>query len=175
MDFLLDFLIEDVSGMYLVTNPSVSPENTFYDAQSSRGIFCEGSAMDIQIVNAIFTAFSGSCTILELDENTENLLPLARHAQSRLPEMRISPSGRLQERGSYNIRNVEPGHCHVSQFFGLFPGHQIIASKIPDLAQACAAVLHERKSQDGANRLASGMASQPPRTTIGRRGMREAS
>ena len=40
IDFLLDFLIEDSSGQSLVTNPSLSPENTFlHEGSQEKGVF----------------------------------------------------------------------------------------------------------------------------------------
>lgn len=46
VEFLLDFLVPSECGQYLVTNPSLSPENTFL-SNGKPGILCEGSTMDV--------------------------------------------------------------------------------------------------------------------------------
>lgn len=53
VEFLLDILIKDESDGYLVTNPSVSPENSYYDRRGQKGVLCEGCTIDIQIVDAM--------------------------------------------------------------------------------------------------------------------------
>ena len=51
VEFLEDWVIEDEEG-YLVTSPSISPENEFiYNGEKCAA--CEGSAMDMSIIYLI--------------------------------------------------------------------------------------------------------------------------
>ncbi|KAI9043700.1 glycoside hydrolase family 95 protein [Aspergillus affinis] len=145
VEFLLDFLIEDVSGKYLVTNPSVSPENSFYDAHGSPGILCEGSTIDIQLVNAVLDDFVKSAEVLGIDDT---LLPAVRNTQEQLPPMRIGSFGQLQE-WITDFAEVEPGHRHISHLWALYPGDRILPEKTPDLAEACSKTLQRRETSGG--------------------------
>ncbi|CAL5870370.1 uncharacterized protein PFLUO_LOCUS4606 [Penicillium psychrofluorescens] len=145
VEFILDFLIEDATGVYLVTNPSLSPENTFYDHNGEKGVLCEGSTVDIQIIDAILGAFI-SCNV-ELDIK-DVLLPEVRTTRSRLPPMQISNSGYLQEWAS-DYAEFEPGHRHTSHLWALHPGNAITPAKTPDLANACGVILRRRARHGG--------------------------
>jgi hypothetical protein len=145
VEFLLDFLIEDATGKYLITNPSVSPENSFFDLKGQKGVLCEGSTVDIQIVRAILSAFE-SCAD-QLGES-DSLLSAARAARAQLPPMTISDSGYLQE-WAVDYVEVEPGHRHTSHLWALYPGDAIVPAKEPELAQACRAVLRRRAENGG--------------------------
>jgi hypothetical protein len=145
VEFLVDFLIEDSTGQYLVTNPSLSPENTFLDGNKAKGVLCEGSTIDIQIIDAVFGAFIGSCAELEV---IDELLPVVEKSRERLPPMAIGSFGQLQEwRKDYT--EFEPGHRHASHLWGLHPGSSITKSKTPELAAASAVVLRRRAEHGG--------------------------
>ena len=53
--FFADYLEETEDGQ-LVTNPSVSPENTYILPNGETGQLCIGAAMDSQILHELFTA-----------------------------------------------------------------------------------------------------------------------
>jgi hypothetical protein len=145
VEFLLDFLIEDANGEYLVTSPSTSPENSFYDGKGRKGVLCEGSTIDIQIIDAILDAFQSCAKSLGLEDA---LLPAVQATKSRLPPMRISPAGYLQEWAS-DYAEVEPGHRHTSHLWALHPGNAITPAQTPQLAEACGVVLRRRAEHGG--------------------------
>jgi hypothetical protein len=145
VEFLLDFLIEDSKGEYLTTSPSVSPENSFYDHEGQKGVLCEGSTIDIQIIDAILSAFE-SCTETLSVEDT--LLLVVQNARKRLPPMQISTGGYLQEWAS-DYAEVEPGHRHTSHLWALHPGNAITPTQTPELADACGVVLRRRAEHGG--------------------------
>ncbi|CAI7667950.1 unnamed protein product [Penicillium discolor] len=145
VEFLLDFLIEDANGEYLVTNPSASPENSFYDHKGEKGVLCEGSTIDIQIIDAILGAFQSCAKRLDLDDA---LLPAVQAAKSRLPPMKISSAGYLQEWAT-DYAEVEPGHRHTSHLWALHPGNAITPTQTPKLAEACGVVLRRRAEHGG--------------------------
>lgn len=146
VQFLIDFLIEDTSGDYLVTCPSLSPENSFLEADKTRGTLCEGSTIDIQIITYVFQAFISACTALSL--SADDLLPSVKVSLSRLPPPKIGSFGQLQEWRTDYIE-VEPGHRHISHLWALHPGSAITPSATPELAAACTAVLKRRADHGG--------------------------
>ncbi|KAJ5104128.1 hypothetical protein N7532_004657 [Penicillium argentinense] len=145
VEFLVDFLVENGTGTYLTTNPSVSPENSFLDSKGQKGVLCEGSTIDIQIVDAILGVFESAMGELGL---TDNLLERAGRTRARLPPMKISDSGYLQE-WPIDYEEVEPGHRHTSHLWALYPGKAINPVESPELAAASGVVLRRRAQHGG--------------------------
>ncbi|KAJ6263318.1 Alpha-L-fucosidase [Drechslerella dactyloides] len=141
--FLLDYLIEDETGTFLVTNPSLSPENTFKNARNEEGVFCEASTMDIQIITAVFNAYISTTKLLPRSPVSVSLQEV-QHTCDRLPPMEISPEGLIQEWGRNDYDEVEPGHRHISHLWGLHPCDLITPTSTPSLAKAASAVLSRR-------------------------------
>lgn len=146
VEFLIDFLIPDVSGKYLVTNPSVSPENSFISPSGVPGTLCEGSTIDIAIVSTVFRDFISINTVLHLDDE---LVPKIKETLERLPPLEISPLGTIREWSQHDDPEVEPGHRHLSHLWSLHPGHTITPTSTPELAAACAASLKRRAAHGG--------------------------
>lgn len=139
--FLLDFLVPSKCGQYLVTNPSLSPENTFV-SDGQPGILCEGSTMDMSIVNMAFEYF-----LWTVDKLYDGSHPLAERVNAtRLPPLQINERGLIQEWGLQDYDELEPGHRHVSHLFGLYPGNTIQSA---EEAEAARRVLSRRASHGG--------------------------
>lgn len=145
ISFLVEFLVVDVTGKYLVTSPSLSPENTFLDANKEQGVLCEGSTIDIQIIDAVFDAFLHSVTELEI---SDDLMSIVQEKRNRLPPMSVGTFGQLCE-WQEDYSEHEPGHRHTSHLWGLHPGNSITASKVPELTAASAVVLKRRAENGG--------------------------
>lgn len=150
VSFLLDFLIPSADGKYFVTNPSLSPENTFIDASSgAKGILCEGSTMDTTIVRWAFELYLWSDKKLHPD-SPDMLRKVVVSALKRLQPLEISPkSGLLQEWGLADHAEFEPGHRHVSHLLGLYPGRYISRRKTSKLCEAAGRVLQRRAAHGG--------------------------
>ncbi|TDZ23927.1 Nuclear distribution protein nudE-like protein 1 [Colletotrichum orbiculare MAFF 240422] len=88
IEFLLDFLIPSACGRYLVTNPSLSPENTFLSESGKVGILCEGSAIDMTIVRIAFEKFLWSTNIHE--QRDHPLRSKVDEAMRKLPGLPVS-------------------------------------------------------------------------------------
>lgn len=147
VQFLVDFLIEDSSKRYLVTNPSLSPENTFLGSNGLPGVLCEGSTIDMQIIHALFTAYIDTVSALKISQ--DDLISSVENSLSRLPPMVIGTKyGQLQEWAS-DFTEAEPGHRHTSHLWALYPGSAISKSKTPELAAASAVVLRRRAEHGG--------------------------
>ncbi|MBP1545005.1 MAG: glycoside hydrolase family 95 protein [Oscillospiraceae bacterium] len=143
-EFFTDYLTEDEKGR-LVTSPSVSPENTYFTADGSKGTLCKGPSMDSQILYVLFTAVINSSEILgERKDFAEKL----REIRARLPEPEIGKYGQIMEWAS-DYDEVEPGHRHISQLFALYPADMISPERTPELAKAARATLERRLSHGG--------------------------
>ena len=129
-EFFLDTLVKDPSGKFLVTSPSMSPENLHpHDAA-----VCAGPAMDSQILRDLFANCVRAAEILGRDADFRSACNSAR---SRLPPDRIGKAGQLQEwMEDWDMEAPEPQHRHVSHLYALFPSEQINVRRTPQLAAA---------------------------------------
>lgn len=129
-EFVIDYLIENQEGQ-LVTSPSNSPENEFYYTDESgrqqESMLTHGAAIDFQIINALFTRTAYACKALNTDTDFISKL---EETLTKLPPMRISERyGTIQE-WIKDYEETEPGHRHISQLFGLYPGDTINESNL---------------------------------------------
>ena len=157
--FFLDFLVE--KDGYLVTCPSVSPENTYRLPGGESGAVTYGPAMDNQILRDLFGQCLQAAEILHKAypeeqawkgqagiDNEENFLEQVRRALAGLRPDRISGRGTLME-WVEDYEECEPGHRHISHLYGLHPSGQITVDGTPELARAAAKTLESRLSQGG--------------------------
>ena len=147
-EFFLDYLTEDEKGR-LVTNPSVSPENTYYAKNGRTGTLCKGPSMDSQILDNLFGAVISAYDIVKdsFSENSETV-EAVRKARERLPKPEIGKYGQIME-WAEDYDEVEPGHRHISQLYALHPYDMISPLKNPELAAAARATLERRLSHGG--------------------------
>jgi alpha-L-fucosidase 2 len=141
--FFADYLIENENG-FLVISPTCSPENTYELPDGTTGSLCAGCTMDSQILHEFFHAFTQVCDILNTDQ--ELSVQVVRMME-KLPKMQIGKHGTIME-WLEDYKEAEPGHRHISQLFGLFPGSLITVEDTPELAQAAKQTL-ERRLQFG--------------------------
>lgn len=142
--FFLDYLVEDVNG-YLVTGPSVSPENKYLLPDGTIGYLCMGPTMDNQILHALFTACIEAGSLLSKDEYFRERL---HDTLRRLPPAQIGSKGQLLE-WMEEYPEPEPGHRHISHLFALHPGESIDVHTTPELAQAARVTLEQRLAHGG--------------------------
>ncbi|MBN2325770.1 MAG: glycoside hydrolase family 95 protein [Candidatus Omnitrophica bacterium] len=143
--FLLDFLVWSPEG-WLVTNPSHSPENSFQKADGTRSMFTYGATMDLEIIHDLFTDCIEASEILDVDEEFRKGLQTTLRMIA--PLQINSEDGRLQE-WIEDYDEPEPGHRHMSHFYGLHPGHMITLRRTPLLAKAVRKSLEYRLSHGG--------------------------
>jgi len=142
--FFVDYLEENEDGL-LVTNPSVSPENTYRLPNGEIGQLTIGAAMDSQILHELFTACVRAGEILGL---THDLLDEFRRIIDRLPKPKIGKYGQIQE-WLEDYEETEPGHRHISHLFALHPGKQFTVRGTPELAKAARVTLERRLAHGG--------------------------
>jgi alpha-L-fucosidase 2 len=129
-EFFLDTLVPEPKHNWLVTCPSISPENK----HPSDVAICAGPTMDVQIIRDLFDQCARSAEILGIDKDFRARLAEAR---KRLPPMQIGKAGQLQEwLDDWDLEAPERQHRHVSHLYGLFPGNQISYRGAPDLFAA---------------------------------------
>ncbi|MGB6544031.1 MAG: glycoside hydrolase family 95 protein [Candidatus Acidiferrales bacterium] len=142
--FLLDYLVESPEG-FLVTGPSLSPENRYLLPDGTPASLCMGPTMDIEITRAVFTRALEASQILNTDEE---LRARIQSAMKKLPPFKITALGTLQE-WPQDYPEQEPGHRHISHLWALYPDDQITLRATPDLAQAARKTLERRLSHGG--------------------------
>jgi alpha-L-fucosidase 2 len=129
-EFFLDTLVPDPTGQYLVTSPSISPENE----HPMGAAVCAGPAMDRQILRDLFRHCMRAAEILRVDADFR---AACAAASAKLPPDRIGKAGQLQEwLEDWDMEAPEPNHRHVSHLYGLFPSEQINLRRTPELAAA---------------------------------------
>jgi len=128
--FFLDTLIEEPSHGWLVTSPSLSPENVHPGGVA----LCAGPAMDSQILRDLFSNCIAASEILNIDEDIRADIAAAR---TRLAPDQIGKAGQLQEwLEDWDMEAPERTHRHVSHLYGLYPSDQINLDATPQLAAA---------------------------------------
>jgi len=145
-EFILDFLVEAPAGTpvagKLVTNPSYSPENSYYLPDGKgKAMFTYGCTMDLQIIRDLLESCLAAGEILNTDAafRAECTTALAR-----LAPVRISPqTGRIME-WVEDYKEVDPNHRHTSHLYGLHPANQISPVTTPELAAAAKKTLLAR-------------------------------
>mgnify|MGYP002648027095 FL=1 len=153
--FFVDFL-EEKDG-YLVTNPSLSPENVYILPSGEQGCCCMGATMDMEILRELFTGCKKAAELLgdavdavEIPDvsDARELQNEINAALEKLPPIRIDSTGRVME-WMEEYKEAEPGHRHVSQLYGLYPSDQITMDGTPELAAAAAETLRVRLANGG--------------------------
>ena len=129
-EFFLDTLVAEPRHNWLVTCPSISPENK----HPAEVAICAGPTMDVQLVRDLFDQCVRSAEILGVDESFRARLS---ELQQRFPPMQVGKAGQLQEwLDDWDLEAPERQHRHVSHLYGLFPGNQISQRGTPELFSA---------------------------------------
>ncbi len=129
-EFFLDTLQEHPKTRWLVTNPSISPENMHPYGSA----VCAGPTMDMQILRDLFANTMKAAELLGVDEAFRRQLAEAR---ARLAPNQIGSAGQLQEwLEDWDLMAPERHHRHVSHLYGLYPGRDIHRRDTPELAAA---------------------------------------
>lgn len=138
-EFLLDYMVIDPRNNYLVTGPSISPENSFrYQGQE----FCASimPTCDRVLAYETFSACLQATQILNVDPEFADSL---RTAISQLPPFRIGANGGVQE-WFEDYEEAHPNHRHTTHLLSLYPYSQITLDKTPELAKAAQITIEKR-------------------------------
>ncbi len=141
--FFLDTLIEEPTHHWLVTCPSLSPENK--NPAATKTSLCAGPTMDQQILRDLFSNCINASEILGMDKKFRDQVDAAR---ARLAPMQIGAAGQLQEwLQDIDLQAKDLHHRHVSHLYGLYPSDQIDFRGTPELAAAVKKSLEIRGDQ----------------------------
>jgi alpha-L-fucosidase 2 len=143
-EFVLGFLSRSPEG-YLVTNPSHSPENVFYDQVAKKQSSLTYSAtIDVEITQALFDYCREAAEILQTDADFIAQIEAARR---QLPPIQVNSKGCIQE-WVRDFEEPEPGHRHMSHLLGLYP-LTLFTPETPALYAAARNSLERRLSNGG--------------------------
>jgi alpha-L-fucosidase 2 len=144
-EFSLDWVVPHPQTGKLLAGPATSPENRFFTAKGERAGLCMGPAIEQQIAWDAFTNYLEAASVLGVEEPT---VEEVRKARAALQPQQIGSDGRLLE-WNEELKEVEPGHRHVSHLFALYPGRQITPRGTPELAAAARKSLEARLAGGG--------------------------
>jgi alpha-L-fucosidase 2 len=105
-----------------------------------------GPAMDLQIVWHLFRSVIEAGKVLDADHEFRDLL----QAQlDQLAPVEIGSDGRILEWSEEGLKEVEPGHRHISHLYGLYPSPQYNWADTPEYMEAAQKVLDYRLEHGG--------------------------
>ncbi len=143
--FVLDFLVEHPEQDWLVTAPSMSPENTYITDDGQEATITYAPTMDVQLTHDLFeNCVTAAETLGVVGTFHEDLLA----ALDCLPSMQVGEYGQLQE-WIEDYEEADPGHRHISHLYGAHPSDQITLRDTPDLADAVRTTLDRRLEHGG--------------------------
>lgn len=140
-EFLLDYMVEDPKTGYLMTGPSISPENGF-GYEGSEQCVSMMPAVDRQLVYEIFSYCIQSADILGVDTSFRDSL---QTALGKLPPIRLRANGAIRE-WFEDFEEMHPNHRHTSHLLALYPFAQITLEQTPELAEGARKTIEARLS-----------------------------
>jgi len=143
--FCANWLVENPETKQLVSGPSISPENTFKTKDGEVATMVMGPTMDHMIIRDLLGNTIEASKVLHKDAAFRRRL---EKILTRLAPTKIGSDGRIME-WTEEFEEPEPGHRHISQLFGLHPGHQITKQKNPELLEAARKTIDYRLSHGG--------------------------
>lgn len=141
--FFVDYMVTDPNNGYLVTGPSISPENTFRMKDGSVWCLSMMPTIDRAVVYDIYKACIESSKILGIDDDFRARL---EKDIKRLPPLALGSNGELKE-WLMDVDRADIAHRHSSHLLALYPFGQISPVHTPELAQGCAKFLKRQLSQ----------------------------
>lgn len=143
--FYSSMLLKDPETGWLVTAPSVSPENSFVLPNGNHANVCMGPTIDNQIIRELFNNVITASEELGKDAGFRE--SLKQKLKEIPPIAQISHDGRIQE-WLKDYKETDPQHRHISHLYGLFPAHLITPQSTPEFAEAAKKTL-EVRGDDG--------------------------
>lgn len=145
-EFCIDWLVVNPETGYLVSGPSISPENKFrIPGGGGTASMVMGPTMDHMIIRDLLQNTIQASIILDMDKPFRKKM---EKTLEKLAPVRIGSDGRLME-WSEEFEEPEPGHRHISHLYGLHPGNQITKQKNPELLEAARKTIDYRLANGG--------------------------
>ena len=142
--FILDFLAKDPKSGYLMTGPSISPENWFRTAGGEEMVASMMPACDRELAYEILSNCVQASEILNTDREFADSL---RTAIAQLPPIQLRANGAIRE-WFEDFEEAHPNHRHTSHLLALYPFSQITLEKTPESAEAARKTIENRLSAE---------------------------
>lgn len=142
--FILDFLAKDPKNGYLMTGPSISPENWFRTAGGEEMVASMMPACDRELAYEILSNCVQASEILNTDREFADSL---RTAIAQLPPIQLRANGAIRE-WFEDFEEAHPNHRHTSHLLALYSFSQITLEKTPELAEAARKTIENRLSAE---------------------------
>ena len=143
-EFFLDYLIEEPAHRWLVTAPSVSPENSFFTPSHVSTQVGLGPTLDNQLLRDLFDRTAEAAALLGVNPE---LRAQVQEARKRLPPDRVGKHGQFQE-WLEDFDEPEVTHRHLSPLYAFFPSNQVTENTNPELVNAVRVTLDRRTDRD---------------------------
>jgi alpha-L-fucosidase 2 len=145
-EFCIGWLVVDPKTRYLVSGPSISPENSFkIPGEEGNASMVMGPTMDHMIIRDLLQNTIKASIILDTDKSFRTKM---EKTLERLTPIKTGSDGRILE-WSEEFEEPEPGHRHLSHLYGLHPGNQITEQQNPGLLEAARKTIEYRLSYGG--------------------------
>lgn len=144
-EFFLDYMTVQSESGYLVTGPSVSPENSFFtdDSASGEQQLSLAPTLDIVLVRDLFKFCVHAADQLKTDRDFAQRI---QAALAKLPPLKVGKRGQLQEWLEDHVE-AQPDHRHLSHTMALCRSDQITPRHSPNLADAVKITVANRQSR----------------------------
>ena len=134
-------LIREPQNGWLVTAPSVSPENGFRMPNGKQASVVMGPTIDNQIVRELYNNVIAAAALLDIKDTFVDTL---RTSLGLLPPpVQVGSDGRVME-WLEEYEEPEPQHRHVSHLYGLYPASFISPQTTAEWAEAAKKSLQVR-------------------------------
>jgi alpha-L-fucosidase 2 len=145
-EFCIDWLVENPKTGYLVSGPSISPENSFLiPGDGEKASMVMGPTMDHMIIRDLLQNTIKASIVLDTDKAFRKKM---EKTLEKLTPVKIGSDGRILE-WSEEFEEAEPGHRHISHLYGLHPGDQITQQHNPELLDAARKTIEYRLANGG--------------------------
>jgi alpha-L-fucosidase 2 len=145
-EFCMAWLVINPKTGYLVSGPSISPENSFkIPGEDGNASMVMGPTMDHMIIRDLLQNTIAAGIELDMDKTLRRKL---EKTLEKLTPVKIGSDGRIME-WSEEFEEPEPGHRHFSHLYGLHPGNQITEQKNPELLEAARKTIEYRLAHGG--------------------------
>lgn len=141
--FLLDYMVEDPHTGYLMTGPSISPENSFKSEGREYTLSMMPTCDRVLVYEALESCIEAS-KILDLDADFRKQM---EDAMEKLPPIKIAKDGTIQE-WFEDYELAHPNHRHSSHLLALYPYYQISLDRTPELAEAAAKSVYRQLNSE---------------------------
>jgi len=145
-EFCIGWLVPNPKTGFLVSGPSISPENSFrIPGGGGNASMVMGPTMDHMIIRDLLQNTIKASTILDVDKSFRTKM---EKTLEKLAPTKIGSDGRIME-WTEEFEEPEPGHRHISHLYGLHPGNQITQQNTPDLFKAAEKTIEYRLANGG--------------------------